>query len=116
VKNLIGGEMSESARNFDATFLANQRARLLEMQAAILGSSSETTQASTREKTEASPKTTPNFRDHRLGDVQRALQKIDEGTYGLSDESGDPIPLPRLEAFPDALYTEREQEEQEEGK
>jgi DnaK suppressor protein len=47
--------------------------------------------------------------DERLADVERALQKIDEGTYGLSDRSGAPIPIARLEASPEALYTLEEQ-------
>lgn len=38
----------------------------------------------------------------RLEDVERALEKIDEGTYGLSDESGEPIAKGRLEAAPEA--------------
>lgn len=39
--------------------------------------------------------------DHdRLAQVTRALQKLDEGTYGLSDLTGDPIPLERLKAIP----------------
>jgi len=41
----------------------------------------------------------------RLERVNRALKKIEEGTYGLSDESGKPIPRERLEAVPEALYT-----------
>jgi DnaK suppressor protein len=41
----------------------------------------------------------------RLEQVERALKKIDEGTYGLSDVSGKPIPRERLEAVPEALYT-----------
>jgi DnaK suppressor protein len=41
----------------------------------------------------------------RLTVIERALQKIDEGTYGLSDESGKPIAMDRLEAIPEALYT-----------
>jgi DnaK suppressor protein len=45
----------------------------------------------------------------RLITVERALQKIAEGTYGLSDASGEPIPLERLEAVPDAIYTLAEQ-------
>src|SRR5215472_134900 len=41
----------------------------------------------------------------RLERVDRALKKIEEGTYGLSDSSGAPIPRERLEAVPEALYT-----------
>ena len=48
--------------------------------------------------------------ERRLGEVDRALQKIKEGTYGLSDESGEPIPRGRLEAVPEALRTVEEQQ------
>ena len=41
----------------------------------------------------------------RLNLVNRALEKIDEGTYGLSDVSGRPIPRQRLEAVPEAICT-----------
>lgn len=41
----------------------------------------------------------------RLERVDRALEKIKEGTYGLSDISGEPIARERLEAVPEALYT-----------
>lgn len=46
----------------------------------------------------------------RLQHVERALQKIEEGTYGLSDDSGEPIPKGRLEAMPEAVRTVEEQE------
>ena len=46
-----------------------------------------------------------------LGKIERALKKMDEGTYGLSDVDGTPIPLARLQALPYALATV-EQEEQ----
>jgi len=45
----------------------------------------------------------------RLARVERALHKIDEGTYGFSDVSGQPIPDARLEAMPDAINTVQEQ-------
>ncbi len=48
--------------------------------------------------------------ERRLENVERALQKIDEGTYGLSDDSGEPIPKGRLEAVPEAVRTVEEQE------
>ena len=51
--------------------------------------------------------------DERLSNIERALQKIDEGTYGLSAASGKPIALERLKAFPEALYTEEEQRQRE---
>jgi DnaK suppressor protein len=46
----------------------------------------------------------------RLGEVDRALRKIEEGTYGLSDDSGEPIPRGRLEAIPEATRTVEEQQ------
>ncbi len=43
--------------------------------------------------------------ENRLQYVDRALQKIDEGTYGVCDDTGEPIPKGRLEAVPEAIYT-----------
>lgn len=54
--------------------------------------------------------------EHRVADIERALQKIDEGSYGLSDESGDPIPKARLEASPEAVLTVPEEEARERGR
>jgi len=51
--------------------------------------------------------------DERLADIERALQKIADGSYGLSVASGKPIPVERLKAFPEALYTEEEQRQRE---
>jgi DnaK suppressor protein len=45
----------------------------------------------------------------RLVNIERALRKIDEGTYGISDVSGEAIPRERLDAVPEATYTLREQ-------
>ena len=47
--------------------------------------------------------------DTRLTDIERALQKIDAGTYGVSESSGAPIPIERLEAYPEARDTLEEQ-------
>jgi DnaK suppressor protein len=41
----------------------------------------------------------------RLTRIERALQKIADGTYGFSDANGAPIPRERLEAVPEATYT-----------
>ncbi|HTE85453.1 MAG TPA: hypothetical protein VK821_12040, partial [Dehalococcoidia bacterium] len=35
-----------------------------------------------------------------LEEVNRALERIEAGTYGLSEVSGKPIPIERLEAVP----------------
>lgn len=45
----------------------------------------------------------------RLAHIDRALQKIAEGTYGLSDKSGAPIPKSRLEVVPEALVAVEEE-------
>lgn len=42
--------------------------------------------------------------------VDRALAKIEEGTYGLSDLSGEAIPKERLDAMPHATMTVEEAE------
>jgi RNA polymerase-binding transcription factor DksA len=38
----------------------------------------------------------------QLARVEAALRRMDEGTYGLSEVSGKPIPIERLEAVPSA--------------
>jgi DnaK suppressor protein len=43
--------------------------------------------------------------ERRLGEVERALQKIEEGTYGVCDHTGEEIPKGRLEAVPEAIRT-----------
>jgi DnaK suppressor protein len=44
----------------------------------------------------------------RLATINRALQRLDEGTYGRSVRSGEPIPDERLEADPAAELTVEE--------
>ncbi len=43
--------------------------------------------------------------DRRLREVERALQKVEEGTYGVCDDTGEEIPRGRLEAVPEAIRT-----------
>jgi DnaK suppressor protein len=45
-----------------------------------------------------------------LAAVERAEKRLEQGTYGLSVESGEQIPDERLEAFPTAERTVAEQE------
>mgnify|MGYP001106138587 CR=1 FL=1 len=42
---------------------------------------------------------------NRLDAIERALRRLDEGTYGRSVRSGEPIPDERLEADPAAELT-----------
>jgi len=39
-----------------------------------------------------------------LAGIERALQKIDAGTYGICDNCGQPIYPARMEALPHAAY------------
>lgn len=48
-----------------------------------------------------------------IGKIKKALQKIDDGTYGICEECGEPISEKRLEARPVAMLCiecKREQE------
>jgi DnaK suppressor protein len=45
----------------------------------------------------------------RLAAIERAERRLEEGTYGLSVQSGQPIPDARLEAIPWAERTVEEQ-------
>ena len=49
----------------------------------------------------------------RLQTVRRALEKIEDGSYGQSDQSGDQISRERLLALPDSLLTVQEEEARE---
>ena len=49
----------------------------------------------------------------QLAAVERAEQRLAEGTYGLSVKSGKPIPDERLEAIPTAELTVDEEQSQE---
>jgi DnaK suppressor protein len=46
-----------------------------------------------------------------LTEIERALAKIQTGSYGLSEASGEPIGVRRLTAVPWARYTIAEEEE-----
>ncbi|MGO8971771.1 MAG: TraR/DksA family transcriptional regulator [Myxococcaceae bacterium] len=56
---------------------------------------------------EANESTTSDIRiglseadERMLEQIDRALRRLELGTYGLSEVTGDPIPLARLEAVP----------------
>lgn len=50
-----------------------------------------------------------------LRQIDRALEKINESTYGICDITGEEIPIARLEAVPYATMTVRAQEKFEKG-
>ena len=41
----------------------------------------------------------------RLAEVEAALVRVAQGTYAECEETGDPIPFPRLQAEPTTRYT-----------
>ena len=119
--------MTPPTSRLDPAFLGRQKRRLTELRQQLLrvrrGEESEeaSANAETRDQArefedDAQKLTTLELEgnlaaadDARLSNIERALQKIDDGTYGLSDASGAPIPIERLEATPEALYTLAEQ-------
>ena len=126
--------MAEQQGELSEAFIAQQRERLLALRRELLGGEEETLageqsaqeqhgdeaeeyedEAQSMAQKEVS-QALRDVNDQRIADIQRALQKIDEGSYGLSDESGLPIPKARLEFTPEALYTVEEQSRREGGK
>ena len=115
--------MKTAASGIDAAFVEKQRRELLRLQASLTAASqaAESEEAEVRaqrtsealESEEDAQELDTLERDdnlvgrsvERLARVNRALKKIEEGTYGLSDQSGRPIPRERLEALPEALCT-----------
>lgn len=126
--------MSTKQSRLDQAFLDKQRRILTELRKQILGvrRGQESEQASANAEAndrareyedDAQRLTTLELQgklaaveDERLIDIDRALQKIADGTYGLSDSSGAPIPIERLEASPEAMYTLEEQNSRDAGR
>jgi DnaK suppressor protein len=50
-----------------------------------------------------------------LRQIERALEKIQDNTYGICDITGEEIPIQRLEAVPYATMTVKAQEKFEKG-
>jgi DnaK suppressor protein len=117
--------MSESAiRPLTATQVSKLRQRLLAERARLRGVDS--TLSPVREPAERSADAmdeaessqvqhdalgmAAHDRSH-LADIDRALAKIDAGTYGVSELSGEPIGHARLGAVPWARFTAAEQED-----
>ena len=107
-------------------FIAAQRKRLEALKAELLGADS-TAQEATRASQEDGGAEAKEYEDAaqaldlkevlqarhdvdqpRLANIDRALKKIELGTYGLSDKSGKAIPKERLEASPEAVLTVKE--------
>jgi DnaK suppressor protein len=118
-------------RELDEEFIERQKGRLLERKAELERMRDET-QDIARERSQEEQDTQFDSGDasqyiferemdatlgqqfeRELTDVNRALQKVEEDTYGLSDDTGEPIPKGRLEAIPEAIYTVEGQERRE---
>jgi DnaK suppressor protein len=115
--------MKTAGPGIDAAFLEKQRQELLRLRSSLIAASEAAESEEAQIKTQRTSDALEQEDDaqgldalerednlvgrsvDRLQRVNRALKKIEEGTYGLSDDSGKPIPRERLEALPDALYT-----------
>ncbi|MFM0502825.1 TraR/DksA family transcriptional regulator [Paraburkholderia caffeinilytica] len=125
--------MSEQQGTLTAEFIAQQRTRLLALRQELLGGEEKTIageraaeelhgdeaeeledEAQGMAQNEVN-QALHDVNDQRISDIERALQKIAEGTYGLSDVSGEPIPKARLEVAPEAIMTVEEQSRRETG-
>ena len=96
--------MNSRTERLDKSFIERQRQRLTKLRDELADA---TQGKETEEKDMNSQSSARNAQ--RLAQVDRALEKIAEGTYGLSDASDHAIPRERLEATPEAIYTVAEQ-------
>ncbi len=113
--------MNASSSRLDPAFIKRQHQRLVELRAQLRratrageaeeGGLNAQSQNEAREFEEDAQKlamlevegTLVAHDVRRLALVERALSKIEDGTYGLSDVSGQPIAKERLEAMPEAI-------------
>ncbi len=123
--------MTAKAHPLDPAFVEKQRQALLRLRATLLNATrdSEADEAEIKEESAGGPR---EFEDDaqklasleldgnlvardvaRLERVDRALKKIEEGTYGASDQSGQLIARERLEAVPESIYTLAEEQARE---
>ena len=119
--------MNSKAERLDKAFIERQRQRLTKLRDELV----EATQGEEAEEKDVNSQSSGQAEEYeddaqrlttleldgnlvarnlqRLAQVDRALEKIAEGTYGLSDASNQPIPKERLEATPESIYTVAEQ-------
>lgn len=116
--------MKQSIReNLDETFIAHQRERLLKLRAQLIaggdaaGAEENTLQIAAgdepqdavddgnRLEQQANDEAILAHDLDRIAAVDRALEKIQQHTYGLSDGNGEPIGRAHLEAVPEAVFT-----------
>jgi DnaK suppressor protein len=110
----------------DDAFIARQRERLLELRARLIasgdaaGEEEDTLQMaagdepgdavddSNRLEQQANDEALLAHDLNRIACIDRALQKIKEHTYGVSDGNGEPIGRAHLELVPEAIFTAEE--------
>ena len=125
--------MSTDTQKFDKSFIEKQRRSLMELRDALLAAAARDENEETASQSESAGGAQEYEDDAqrlaalelegnlivrdatRLERVNRALKKIDEGTYGLSDQSGQPIGRERLEAAPESIFTLAEERTLERG-
>jgi DnaK suppressor protein len=124
--------MTAKASHLDTTFIEKQRHRLNRLRDALMTAARADEADETSVRRESANSGSREYEDDsqrlamlelegnlvardvaRLERVNRALEKIKDGTYGLSDLSREPIPRERLEAIPESLYTLAEEKARE---
>ena len=113
--------MTSPPRFLDASFIAEQRRRLLadrlDLSSGMIRGENEDAQielAASEQANELEDRAQDltiaennrilgEFSAQRRISIDRALAKIADGTYGFADLTGEPIPLARLQAIPDAV-------------
>lgn len=126
-------EQNMEMESLEEEFLTRQKARLEDMRAMLLRAHSGIEEEE-KEWTESIHYGKPDNEDvaarilageldtaldrrlmRRLEYIQRALEKIEDGSYGICDATSKPISRGRLEAVPEAIYTIEAQRMREKG-
>ena len=115
--------MKSQSPHLDHKFIAQQRHKLVDARVKLLSAldrgdsenglieSAAQTQASESEDQAQDLSLAENnlvlgeFIAQQCAEIDHALAKIDDGTYGFSDVSGQPIARDRLQAYPQASRT-----------
>ena len=123
--------MTAKGSPFDPAFVEKQRQALTKLRADLLSAvkGGETDEAAIRDDSAGGPREHEDDAQklatlelegslverelERLRRVDRALKKIEEGTYGRSDLSQEVIPRERLEAAPESVFTLKEEQARE---
>jgi DnaK suppressor protein len=115
-----------SHTDLDDAFIASQRDRLLQLRRQLIetgdaaGSDENKLQEAAgdepqdqaddgdRLEQQSNDEAVLSHNNKRVMAIDRALRKIEEHTYGLSDGNGERIDRDHLEAVPEAVYTKEE--------